>query len=78
MQKVQRDFFIYSRKVITKQSKQTNNFKLFLKYLISGTLSMKLMAVYTIIGTFVADRKPGTIALGAMGICTPVLTATYA
>lgn len=41
-------------------------------------LSMMLMAVYTFTDTFVVGQKLGAIALGAMGVCTPVLTVTYA
>lgn len=73
----QREIFI-NREVITLQLKQKTNFKIFLKYLIPSMLSMALMAVYTFTDTFVVGRKLGAIALGAMGICTPVLTVTYA
>lgn len=76
-EQVQRKFFIY-REVITLQLKQNKDFKIFLKYLIPCMLSMALMAVYTFTDTFVVGRKLGAIALGAMGICTPVLTVTYA
>lgn len=41
-------------------------------------LSMMLMAVYTFTDTFVVGQKLGAVALGAMGVCTPVLTVTYA
>ncbi len=73
----QREIFI-NREVITLQLKQKTNFKIFLKYPIPSMLSMALMAVYTFTDTFVVGRKLGAIALGAMGICTPVLTVTYA
>lgn len=50
----------------------------FFRYLIPSMLSMMLMAVYTFTDTFVVGQKLGAVALGAMGICTPVLTVTYA
>lgn len=50
----------------------------FLRYLVPLLLSMVLMAVYTFTDTFVVGRKLGAVALGAMGICTPVVTLAYA
>lgn len=41
-------------------------------------LSMMLMAVYTFTDTFVVGQKLGAVALRAMGVCTPILTITYA
>ena len=58
--------------------KSNNNLALFFKYLVPSMLSMALLAVYTFTDTFVVGRELGEIALGAMGICTPVLTITYA
>lgn len=58
--------------------KKNDTKKQFLKYLLPGLLTMMLMAVYTFTDTFVVGRKLGAVALGAMGICTPVLTITYA
>lgn len=57
--------------------KQNSNLKTFIRYLVPSMLSMALMAIYTFTDTFVVGRELGTIALGAMGICTPVLTITY-
>lgn len=50
----------------------------FRKYLVPSMLSMMLMAVYTFTDTFVVGQKLGATALGAMGVCTPVLTVAYA
>jgi len=58
--------------------KSNGNLTLFFKYLVPSMLSMALLAVYTFTDTFVVGRELGEIALGAMGICTPVLTITYA
>lgn len=55
-----------------------DTFAEFQKYLVPSMLSMMLMAVYTFTDTFVVGQKLGAIALGAMGVCTPVLTVTYA
>ncbi|MCD8155471.1 MAG: polysaccharide biosynthesis C-terminal domain-containing protein [Clostridiales bacterium] len=41
-------------------------------------ISMALLAVYTFTDSFVIGQKLGSVALGAMGICTPVITLTYA
>ena len=41
-------------------------------------LGMALVAVYTFTDSFVVGRELGPVALGAMGVCTPVLTITYA
>ena len=60
------------------KTKPNSNFSLFLKYLVPSMLSTALLAVYTYTDTFVVGRELGEIALGAMGICTPVLTITYA
>lgn len=59
-------------------AKPNNNLITFFKYLVPSMLSMALLAVYTFTDTFVVGRELGEIALGAMGICTPVLTITYA
>lgn len=53
-------------------------FKNYLRYLVPSMLGMALMAVYTFTDTFVVGRKLGAIALGAMGICTPVITISFA
>ncbi|MCD8372551.1 MAG: cytidylate kinase family protein [Clostridia bacterium] len=58
--------------------KTDSTFNTFIKYLIPSMLSMALMAAYTFTDTFVVGRKLGSVALGAMGICTPVITITYA
>ncbi|MCD8192345.1 MAG: cytidylate kinase family protein [Oscillospiraceae bacterium] len=50
----------------------------FLTYLVPSMLGMALMAVYTFTDTFVVGQKLGSVALGAMGICTPIITITYA
>lgn len=52
--------------------------KKFSKYLIPSVISMALLAVYTFTDSFVIGQKLGSTALGAMGICTPVVTLTYA
>lgn len=57
------------------QKETLENFR---KYLVPSMLSMMLMAVYTFTDTFVVGQKLGAVALGAMGVCTPVLTVTYA
>lgn len=36
------------------------------------------MTVYKFTDTFVVGKKLGSVALGAMGICTPIITVTYA
>lgn len=41
-------------------------------------ISMALLAIYTFTDSFVIGQKLGSAALGAMGICTPVITLTYA
>ena len=50
----------------------------FKKFLIPSMISMALLAVYTFTDSFVIGQKLGSTALGAMGICTPVITLTYA
>ena len=50
----------------------------FARYLIPSMLTMIMLAVYTFTDTFVVGRRLGSTALGAMGVCTPVLTITYA
>lgn len=50
----------------------------FMSYLVPSMLTMMLMAVYTFTDTFVVGQRLGSVALGAMGICTPVLNITYA
>ena len=50
----------------------------FIQFLLPSMLSMIMLAAYTFADTFVVGRKLGSTALGAMGICTPVLTVTYA
>ena len=52
--------------------------QIFFRYLIPSMLGMMLVAVYTFTDTFVVGRELGPIALGAMGVCTPILTVTYA
>ncbi|MCD8042224.1 MAG: cytidylate kinase family protein [Tannerellaceae bacterium] len=58
--------------------KTKSTFSAFLSYLIPSMLSMALMAAYTFTDTFVVGQKLGSVALGAMGICTPIITITYA
>lgn len=53
-------------------------FKNFRKFLLPNMVSMALLAAYTFTDSFVIGRKLGSTALGAMGICTPVITLTYA
>jgi putative MATE family efflux protein len=60
------------------QTKENTTFKTFLKYLLPSMLAMVLMAVYTFTDTFVVGQALGSVALGAMGICTPCITITYA
>lgn len=55
-----------------------NNLTTFIRYMIPGLISMMLLAAYGFTDTFVVGRKLGAAAVGAMGICTPVLTITYA
>lgn len=50
----------------------------FVRYLIPSMMTMIMLAVYTFTDTFVVGRRLGSTALGAMGVCTPVLTITYA
>ncbi|MCD8161766.1 MAG: polysaccharide biosynthesis C-terminal domain-containing protein [Clostridiales bacterium] len=52
--------------------------KKFKKYLVPSMISMALLAIYTFTDSFVIGQKLGSVALGAMGICTPVITLTYA
>lgn len=52
--------------------------KKFVRYLIPSMLAMALVAVYTFTDTFVVGRKLGSVALGAMGVCTPVITVSFA
>ena len=59
-------------------NRQKETLENFRKYLVPSMLSMMLMAVYTFTDTFVVGQKLGAVALGAMGVCTPVLTVTYA
>ena len=58
--------------------KKQSTLKTYFRYLIPSMLGMVLVAVYTFTDTFVVGRELGPVALGAMGICTPVLTTTYA
>lgn len=69
-------FFLGGINMIT--SKENTTLKIFLKYLIPSMLGMVLVAIYTFTDTFVVGQKLGAIALGAMGICTPVITITFA
>lgn len=52
--------------------------KSFWKYLLPSMFTMMLMAVYTFTDTYVVGQKLGAVALGAVGVCTPVLTISYA
>lgn len=52
--------------------------KAFGRYLVPSMLTMMLMAVYTFTDTYVVGRSSGSVAVGAMGVCTPVLTVAYA
>lgn len=63
--------------VIKMSIRRNSNLKIFIRYIVPSMLSMALMAIYTFTDTFVVGRELGTIALGAMGICTPILTVTY-
>lgn len=49
----------------------------FIQFLWPSMLTMIMLAVYTFADTFVVGRRLGSTALGAMGVCTPVLTVTY-
>ncbi|MFA6948773.1 MAG: MATE family efflux transporter, partial [Eubacteriales bacterium] len=60
------------------KSKNNGTLKTYFRYLIPSMLGMALVAVYTFTDTFVVGRELGAVALGAMGICTPVLTITFA
>ncbi len=60
------------------KSKPNSTLSMFLKYLIPSMLAMALLAIYTFTDTFVVGKELGELALGAMGICTPILTLTYA
>lgn len=59
-----------------------NHIKITLKnfkaYLLPSMFTMMLMAVYTFTDTYVVGQKLGAVALGAVGVCTPVLTISYA
>lgn len=61
---------------------QENHIKITLKnfgnYLLPSMFTMMLMAVYTFTDTYVVGQKLGAVALGAVGVCTPVLTISYA
>lgn len=57
---------------------EQTHFQKFKKYLFPNMISMALLAIYTFTDSFVIGRKLGSVALGAMGICTPVITLTYA
>ncbi len=63
---------------ITLTKKKDSELKTFLRYLLPSMFAMALVAVYTFTDTFVVGRKLGAIALGAMGICTPVITIAFA
>lgn len=52
--------------------------KNFWTYLLPSMFTMMLMAVYTFTDTYVVGQKLGAVALGAVGVCTPVLTISYA
>lgn len=58
--------------------KNHTEFRTFIRYFIPSMLGMALLAIYTFVDTFVVGRKYGAVALGAMGICTPVITTAYA
>lgn len=57
---------------------EKTHFQRFGKYLLPNMVSMALLAVYTFTDSFVIGQRLGSVALGAMGICTPVITLTYA
>ncbi len=65
-------------KAIQETENQDSEFRTFLKYLLPSMFSMALVAVYTFTDTFVVGRKLGAVALGAMGICTPIITISFA
>lgn len=58
--------------------KNDSELKTFLRYLLPSMFAMALVAVYTFTDTFVVGQKLGAVALGAMGICTPVITIAFA
>lgn len=58
--------------------KNDSELKTFLRYLLPSMFAMALVAVYTFTDTFVVVRKLGAVALGAMDICTPVITIAFA
>lgn len=63
---------------ITVTQKNESELRTFLKYLLPSMFAMALVAVYTFTDTFVVGQKLGAVALGAMGICTPVITIAFA
>ena len=63
---------------ITVTKKKDSELTTFLRYLLPSMFAMALVAVYTFTDTFVVGRKLGAIALGAMGICTPIITIAFA
>ncbi|MBU3174624.1 MATE family efflux transporter [Clostridium estertheticum] len=50
----------------------------FARYLIPSMFTMLLVGLYAFTDSFLIGRRLGSVALGAMGICTPVLTIAYA
>lgn len=63
---------------ITVTQERESELKTFFRYLLPSMFAMALVAVYTFTDTFVVGRKLGAVALGAMGICTPVITVAFA
>lgn len=63
---------------ITASQNKDSELKMFLRYLLPSMFAMALVAVYTFTDTFVVGRKLGAVALGAMGICTPIITIAFA
>ncbi len=61
-------------KSIQETENQDSEFRTFLKYLLPSLFTVALVAVYTFTDTF----KLGAVALGAMGICTPIITISFA
>lgn len=61
-----------------KQKANESTFQTFFRYLIPSMLSLTLYSMFIFIDSFVVGHAVGSVALGAMGSCTPVVTLTYA
>ena len=70
--------FVYKSHGENLEMNNANPLKKFLQFLLPSMMTMIMLAVYTFADTFVVGQRLGSVALGAMGVCTPVLTVTYA